>query len=57
MSFIAFKINIEEPPLATPISKQFFGLNFLIKPLIKYACSKVNNHPDSALIFLVIILF
>jgi hypothetical protein len=34
MSFKAFKIRTDEPPLATPISKHFFGLNFLIIPLM-----------------------
>ena len=32
MSFIAFNIIIELPPLATPIYKIFFGLYFRINP-------------------------
>ena len=35
ISDIAFKIKTEEPPSATPISKQFFGLCLLNIPLIK----------------------
>jgi hypothetical protein len=54
MSLMAFKISIEEPPFATPISKHFFGLNFLIMPFMKYACSKVNSHPALFIIFVVI---
>ena len=34
ISFIAFKIKTDEPPSATPSSKQFLGLYFLIIPLI-----------------------
>ena len=34
ISFIAFNIKTDEPPRETPISRQFFGLNFLINILL-----------------------
>ena len=48
---------MEEPPSATPISRQFLGLNFLIKPFIKYASFLTNSHPEFFIIFVVTILF
>ena len=57
ISFIAFRINIEEPPFATPISKHFLGLYFLIIPFMKYASSKESCHPASLIILFVIFIF
>jgi hypothetical protein len=48
---------MEEPPLATPISRQFFGLIFLIMPFIKYGSFPPNSHPEFFIIFVVILLY
>ena len=44
ISFIAFKINAEEPPLKTPISIIFFGFIVLISPWINFPSSCVIQH-------------
>jgi hypothetical protein len=42
MSFIAFKIKAEDPPLEIPISTTFFGLIALISPLRNFSSSGIN---------------
>ena len=43
ISFIAFKIIADEPPLATPISTTFFGLTFLTIPFRNFCSFSGKN--------------